>query len=162
MFRINRDVRFSNDKSPYKTHASAVLTRTGDKKSSGVLYIHIDPAGSFMAAGLFRPEPPVLQALRERLLAQPAGWRKVVTGLASHGLGLANEDTLIRPPKGVDGVPPALAEAIKLKSWIVRHELAPAIVAGAELVAAIASFAQQAHPLLKFAWAALDERQVAG
>ena len=52
IFRIHRDVRFSKDKKPYKTNAGATLTRDGEKRSPGVLYIHVDPEGSFAASGI--------------------------------------------------------------------------------------------------------------
>ncbi len=57
MFRINRDVRFAKDKSPYKTHAGAVMTRSGGKMENGLVYIHIDPEGCFVAGGFHIPEP---------------------------------------------------------------------------------------------------------
>ncbi len=71
IFRLNRDVRFSKDKSPYKTHAGAVMTRSGSKKDNGLLYIHIDPTGCFAAAGFYQPEARGLAALRKAMLAQP-------------------------------------------------------------------------------------------
>ena len=55
LFRINRDVRFSKDKHPYNTHASAVLTRTGTKQGNGLLYVHVSPEESFAAAGFYQP-----------------------------------------------------------------------------------------------------------
>ena len=70
VFRLNRDIRFSADKRPYKTHTSAVLTRDGSKMSQGLLYVHIDPAGSFAAAGAWQPQPAHLQAIRQRIVAK--------------------------------------------------------------------------------------------
>src|SRR3954468_22008212 len=55
VFRIYRDVRFAKDKSPYKTHAGAVMTRSGGKMEPGILYIHVDPDGCFAAAGFHMP-----------------------------------------------------------------------------------------------------------
>ena len=55
LFRINRDVRFSTDKRPYNVHASAALTRDGDRQAAGVLYMQFQPSASFVAAGFFRP-----------------------------------------------------------------------------------------------------------
>ncbi len=65
IFRLNRDIRFSKDKSPYKTHAGAVMTRSGSKKDNGLLYIHIDPTGCFTAAGFYMPEAPALAEASE-------------------------------------------------------------------------------------------------
>ena len=64
LFRINRDVRFAKDKSPYKTNAGAVLTRTGAKNDPGLFYIHIAADGCFCAAGFYQPEPEELARLR--------------------------------------------------------------------------------------------------
>ena len=61
MFRIHRDVRFSNDKSPYKTQAGAVLSRDGTKDFQGLLYIHISPEGSFTASGFYHPDAGQLE-----------------------------------------------------------------------------------------------------
>ena len=156
VFRINRDVRFSNNKSPYKTHASAVLTRTGDKKAAGLLYIHLDPQGCFAAAGFFRPEPPVLHVMRGRLVARPADWTKAVAALASQGFDLQREDALVRPPKGFDAVPAGVLDAIKLKSWIVKRDLAASAIGEPGLVSVLADFAELALPLLQFGWSAID------
>ena len=60
IFRIYRDVRFSPDKRLYKTHAGAVLTRSGRKHDPGVLYLHVAPAESMVAAGFWHPEPALL------------------------------------------------------------------------------------------------------
>ncbi|MEJ0098002.1 MAG: DUF2461 domain-containing protein [Bauldia sp.] len=64
IFRIHRDVRFAKDKSPYKTHCGAVMTRSGSKGDNGLLYLHIDPEGegSFVAAGFHMPEPAISPA----------------------------------------------------------------------------------------------------
>src|SRR5256885_15211887 len=64
IFRIYRDVRFSPDKRLYKTHAGAVLTRSGGKRDPGLLYLHLEPGGSMVAAGFCHPQPPLLARLR--------------------------------------------------------------------------------------------------
>ena len=74
LFRINRDVRFSADKRPYNDHASAALTRDGDRQSAGVLYMQFQPSASFLAAGFFRPDPTILARLRQGLAADPKRW----------------------------------------------------------------------------------------
>jgi uncharacterized protein (TIGR02453 family) len=156
MFRLNRDVRFSADKSPYKTHAGAAMTRGGDKMAPGLLYIHIDPEGSFTAAGFFRPDPDVLKPLRDGLISNAAMWGRVKKTLSSHGLELVREDVLRNAPRGFGDVPAALEEDIRLKSWIVRRDLPLARLHSAKLAAEIAEFGREAAPLLKFGWAVLD------
>jgi uncharacterized protein (TIGR02453 family) len=156
LFRINRDVRFSANKHPYKTHAGAVLTADGRKGAPGLLYIHFDPARSFTAAGFFRVEPPVLQKLRKGLVADAAGWAKIERTLAKSKLALAVDEPLVRLPKGFETAPATVVETLKLKSWIVRRELPKSRLGEATLVDDIVTFALEARPLLDFGWAALQ------
>ena len=156
VFRINRDVRFSRNKDPYKTHAGAILTRDGSKTALGFLYLHIMPAGSFAAAGFYQPEPDALRDLRAWVLAKPAGWHAMEAALAARRLALARDDALTRPPKGFDAAPPDVAEALKLKSWVVRRELGRDVLMAPALVDRLTSLALDAEPLLRFGWSALD------
>src|SRR4029077_10705889 len=71
IFRIYRDVRFSPDKRLYKTHAGAVLTRSGNKRDPGLLYLHLAPGESMVAAGFWHPEPLLLTRLRRAILGDP-------------------------------------------------------------------------------------------
>jgi uncharacterized protein (TIGR02453 family) len=57
IMRINRDVRFAKDKSPYKTNIAATLTRTGERHAPGMLYLHVSPEGSFAGCGFYEIEP---------------------------------------------------------------------------------------------------------
>jgi uncharacterized protein (TIGR02453 family) len=157
LFRINRDVRFSSDKSPYKTHSGAVLSRNGSRKEQGVLYVHIDPPGCLMAAGFYRPEPDQLAKLREHLRDAPEKFRKMLDKLAANGLALDADDTLKRLPRGFEDVTdPDLASAVKLKGYTVMVPLETKEVMGSGLVDKLAGFAQQVMPLLEFGWEALD------
>ncbi len=157
VFRIHRDVRFSNDKSPYKTHAGVVLSRDGVKMSPGALYFHLDPEGSFVAAGFYVPEPPLLAKLRNAQVRRTDEFLAVVAALECHGLTLSREDALKRTPRGFEAFAEGpLAEHLKLKSLIVSRPLAVKDVRGPALVAKLADFAAQSLPLLNFGWAALD------
>lgn len=157
LFRINRDVRFAKEKKPYKTHAGAVLSRDGKKTTPGFIYIHFDPRRSFLAAGFFRVEPPVLQKLRQGLMRDPAGWTKVERALVKDGLKLASDEPLVRLPKGFEAAPAPIAETLKLKSWIVRRELTAARLGTPALVDDVVTFAVDALPLLYFGWRALGD-----
>ena len=157
LFRINRDVRFSNDKSPYKTHAGAVWSRDGVKMSPGVLYFHFDPEGSFVAAGFYAPEPPRLAKLRNAQVRRTDEFLAVVDALAGAKLPLSREDALKRTPRGFEEFADGpLAEHLKLKSLIVSRPLSVKDVRSPSLVGTLADFAATALPLLSFGWAALD------
>jgi uncharacterized protein (TIGR02453 family) len=157
IFRINRDVRFSRDKSPYKTHIGAVLTREGGKDDPGLLYVHIAPRGCFMATGFYRPEPDQLALIRARIASKPKLFRAMVAALKARGLVIdADEDALKRPPRGFTAVAdPDLAAAICHRSLIIRAPLSFEDIAGPQLVGILANFAAASMPLLGFGWEAL-------
>lgn len=158
LFRIHRDVRFSADKTPYKTHAGSVLTRDGGKSpDGGIVYVHLAPYGSFVASGFYHPDPPRLGALREAIFTEPARFAEIEAGLADHGLTLDTEDRLTRLPRGYEeaaGTP--VAETLRLKSFVVRRALRADELASPDLPARIVDFAAQALPLLRFGWQALS------
>src|SRR5215472_5929718 len=90
IFRIYRDVRFSSDKRLYKTHAGAVLTRSGSKRDPGVLYLHVAPGESMVAAGFWHPEPALLTRLRRAILDDPEEFLTMAEGLAAAGSALCS------------------------------------------------------------------------
>src|SRR6516165_7569554 len=115
---IFRDVRFSPDKRLYKTHAGAVLTRSGGRRDPGVLYIHVAPAESMVAAGFWHPEPALLARLRRAVLSEPDDFLAIAAGLAEAGSPLTSDDKLSRPPRGFEaakGTP--VAEYVGRKSF---------------------------------------------
>ena len=151
VFRIQRDVRFSRDKTPYKTHASAILSRNGSKKDRGILYLHLDAAAPFLAAGFHTPEPDVLGELRDQIAMRPDRFRALRGALAQDGLTFDASDTLQRLPRGYDYVSePDLQAAVKLKSLIVRRALAPQIMQTRELLDATLEFGRSIDKLI--AW----------
>src|SRR6266852_9638936 len=94
IFRIYRDVRFSPDKRLYKTHAGAVLTRSGNKRDPGLLYLHLAPGESMVAAGFWHPEPPLLARLRRAIVADPEEFLTITGDLAAAGTPVASDDRL--------------------------------------------------------------------
>jgi uncharacterized protein (TIGR02453 family) len=160
VFRIHRDVRFTKEKHPYKTHCGAALSRDGGKNSTGILYIHVAPEGSFVAAGFYRPEPAQLAALRGAIVATPKRWHALERQLDAAALTLSHEDAMTRLPRGFDrhaGTP--LAETLRLRSFILRRPLTAASLRRTALVGTIADFAAAAEPLLRFGWSAIDRAE---
>jgi uncharacterized protein (TIGR02453 family) len=128
LFRINRDIRFSNDKSPYKTHFSAAITASGLKKPSQgggpAYYFHIDASGTLLiAGGEYMPPNDRLKAIRQHIAADPASFSKVLKNrkLKERYGDLQDEGKLVRPPKGFDPEH-SLIEYLKHKSYIVWTE----------------------------------------
>jgi uncharacterized protein (TIGR02453 family) len=157
MFRIHRDVRFSRDKAPYKTHAGAVLSRDGTKSSPGLLYVHFDPRGSFTAAGFWQPDPAQLGGLRDAMLHEAKRFETIVATLQKQGLDLSREEALARLPRGFEhaaGSP--VGDYLRLRHLIVERHLPARTLASSAAVEAIADFATAALPVLRFGWEALD------
>jgi uncharacterized protein (TIGR02453 family) len=156
IFRLNRDVRFSKDKSPYKTHAGAVMTRSGTKNDPGVLYVHISPEGCFVAAGFHMPEPQQLNSIRHAIKDKPAKFKSVTSALGKAGLPFSANDRLTRVPRGFEELKDGpLGDAVRLKSFIVEEPLADGLITTPKLAASVETFAGRALPLLKFGWEAL-------
>ena len=157
IFRIHRDVRFSHDKTPYKTHAGAVLSRDGGKAASGILYVHVAAEGCFTAAGFWQPEREQLGAIREAIYTEPDRFAGVQSALAEAGLALDDSDSLTLMPRGFEDAAEApTAAAIRLKSFIVRRPIDAGRLADPALAADIVDFAASALPLLRFGWSAIS------
>ncbi len=157
IFRISRDVRFSPDKRLYKTHAGAVLTRSGRKRDPGLLYLHIAPAESMVAAGFWHPEPDLLRRLRQTILDDPEPFLAVVDGLAAAGSPLSSDERLARPPRGLEAANGTrVAEHVGWKSFTAHAALSDAEMQSPALVDRIVAFARTALPLLGWGWAVAD------
>jgi uncharacterized protein (TIGR02453 family) len=157
IFRIYRDVRFSPDKRLYKTHAGAVLTRSGRKRDPGLLYLHVAPAESMVAAGFWHPEPGLLARLRRAILDDPEAFLAVADGLAAAGSPVSSDERLSRPPRGFEAVKGTkVAEYVGWKSFTAHASLSDAEMQSSALVDRILDFARTALPLLEWGWAVVD------
>lgn len=157
LFRLHRDVRFSKDKSPYKTHIAAVLTRDGEKSSQGFLYVHCGHDERFGALGFYQLEPPQLAAFRDRIVGRPGDWAKVESALSSSGLALSREGAASRLPSGYDAAALGeLADVLKLRSFLIRKPFTEGDLGEPALVTSLVDFAVAGMPLLAFGWSALE------
>jgi uncharacterized protein (TIGR02453 family) len=154
MFRINRDIRFSNDKRPYKTRFSAGITPLDLRRPSAgggpTYYFHIEGNGTMLiGAGEYLPPAPRLKAIREQIVNDATGFAKLIKNKqlrATFG-DLQTEDKLQRPPKGFDPDHPHI-EYLKLKSFFVWIEVKLKLNAPDQLVPQLASTFKDALPLV--------------
>jgi len=150
LFRIHRDVRFSKDKSPFKTHAGLHFRHEakGDVHAPG-FYLHLEPGKSFVGLGIWHPEPPTLKRLRSALAADPAGWRRATGGAAfKRSFALAG-DSLKTPPRGFDPEHP-LIEDIKRKDFIAIAEVGDAAVVAPAFPARFAKICADGAPFVRW------------
>ena len=154
LFRINRDMRFSADKSPYKTTFSAAITASGMKKPSQgggpMYYFHIDAEGTLlMAAGEYMPPTDRVRAIRREIVADAKNFGKVVKNkkmLETYG-ELEQDSKLSRPPKGYDADSPHV-EFLKLKDFLVVKRVSIRKKIPADLGKDIAAEFKHALPLV--------------
>jgi uncharacterized protein (TIGR02453 family) len=158
IFRIYRDVRFSPDKRLYKTHAGAVLTRSGGKRDPGLLYLHVAPGESMVAAGFWHPEPLHLSRLRRAIQDDPDGFLAIAEPLAAAGHPIASDTRLSRPPRGFEAAKGgAVADYLCWKSFTAHALLGDDEMQSPALVGRIVGFARLALPFLEWGWTAIDD-----
>jgi uncharacterized protein (TIGR02453 family) len=158
IFRIYRDVRFSPDKRLYKTHAGAVLTRSGGKRDPGLLYLHVAPSESMVAAGFWHPAPDLLTRLRRAIFDDPDGFVALADGLAAAGAPISSDERLSRPPRGFEAARGTqVAEYVCWKSFTSHAMLSDNEMQSPSLVDRIVDFAGTAQPLLEWGWAVVDD-----
>ena len=118
MFRIYRDVRFSKDKSPYKTHAAAQFRhREGKDAHTPCYYLHLEPGSVFVGAGLWHPPGPALGKIRQAIVDAPDAWTAITRDASFKRKYSLEGDSLKRPPRGFDPDHP-LVEDLKRKDFI--------------------------------------------
>lgn len=124
-FRINRDIRFSKDKSPYKTHMGIWMPSVTRKGESSGYYLHIENEKSFLGGGMYCPLPEQLQKIRKEINFFYEDLETLINQKSFHDVyGTLNRDektTLKNPPKGYDKEHPAI-EFLKLKSFTATQQ----------------------------------------
>src|SRR5256885_6694102 len=141
MFRINRDIRFSKDKSPYKTHAACWFHHRNAARSVGSeadagsagYYFHLEPGGrSMLGAGLWMPPRPQLNKLRDAIAKDAKGFERMVRSIPARFGGLDDESALKRMPRGYAEDHPA-AKWLKYQSFTTGRTLTDTQVTSAPL-----------------------------
>jgi uncharacterized protein (TIGR02453 family) len=151
IFRIYRDVRFSLDKSPYKTHFGAVMRPAGMDKSSGY-YLHIDPAECFLTCGRYMLLPDQIKKVRKGIYNDFETFRSIIEEKKFKkeiGDLYRDEDTLQRVPNEFDSNHPA-AEYLKLKHFYVLKPVPEEQVLSPDFVNYAASVYRQMQPFGEF------------
>lgn len=157
IFRIYRDVRFSKDKTPYKTHLGAHITRGGVKASGTGYYIHIEPGNSFLAGGWWMPESSELNAIRQEIDYNQQEFEKLLKDKAfvKYFNKLDEEHKLKTVPKGYDKEHPAI-ELLKLKSFTVTNEVKDDVVTGKDFLKHTINVFKAMQPLNNFLVRSVD------
>ncbi len=156
VFRIYRDVRFSQDKSPYKTNLGAFIAPGGKKAMLPGYYFHVQPKMFFSAAGKHMPDSAELLKIRSYIAKNTKDFFKIVQAKKFHERfgGFHDGDKLTKPPKGFDADHPAI-EYLKLKSFTVGEEFTEKDVLSKDYPNMLAESFRAAFPLVEFLRSAL-------
>ncbi|MEM6730142.1 MAG: DUF2461 domain-containing protein, partial [Myxococcota bacterium] len=150
MFRIYRDVRFSKDKRPYKTHASLQFRHiVGKDVHAPGLYVHFEPGSCFAGGGLWRPESKVLKAIRSSIHSDPKGWKRAIGGKAFKEHFALGGESLKRAPKGYDPEDPQI-EDLKRKDFIATWSFKQSDTTKPEFMGTLIKRFKAMTPLMKF------------
>ncbi len=156
-FRINRDVRFSKNKSPYKNNIAGYFNRNGKKGNGAGYYLHIEPGKSFAAGGIWMPEPKDLIKIRQEIDYSFDDWKKIISNQSfkkTFAEGIKGE-ALVRPPKGYEEDNPAI-QYLKQKSFIVSKPFTDTEVQSKTFVKEVANTFKAMKPMLDFFNAAVE------
>ncbi len=128
IFRINRDIRFSKDKTPYNVHRSVSWSRSGAQRRGGY-YLRLEPGNNFMAGGFFAPEPADLLRIRKEFEMDATEIREILAKPDFNtAFGGFNQSNAVKTaPKGFSKEDPNI-DLIRLKSYFVQHEFTDAEV----------------------------------
>lgn len=160
VFRIHRDTRFSKNKAPYKTHVAAVLSRDGDKRAPGALYIHVEPGANRVGGGFWRADREFLRAWRNRMAADPQPFLDAVAAAESAGLVMETAGSeLTRMPRGFeDHRDNAAADYFRWRGGFaaVRPDISDEAVASPSFAELVIETAEAVRPLLEYGWDVAD------
>lgn len=154
MFRINRDIRFAKDKSPYKTNFGASINKGGKKAwNSAGYYFHLEPGQCFTGGGLYQPPPEDLKKVRQEIDYNFAAFKKIIASKkfkSVYGdLDRSAEYMLSRVPKGYEPENDA-AEYLKLKSFIAMINVKDADLTSKDLVKKTVAAFEALQPVIEF------------
>ena len=152
-FRINRDIRFSKDKSPYKSNMGASMNRGGKKSMYGGYYFHCEPGKSFVGGGLWMPMPPEMKKVRQEIDYCYDEFRQLVTSKKFKSVYkevyTGDDVKLSKVPQGFEKNNPA-AEYLKLKSWLAMKELSDEELVSKDLLKKTLVAFEALQPVIKF------------
>ena len=150
LFRINRDIRFSKDKSPYKTAAGIQFRHeSGKDVHAPGFYLHLEPDSVFGGLGIWHPDTPTLNKIRDAIVENPDRWQQIVTDESFGARFELSGDSLKRAPKGYDLDHP-LIEDIKRKDFIAGTPFTEATVCAPDFIDRFTEVCRIGAPFVEF------------
>lgn len=150
LFRIQRDTRFSKDKTPYKTNTGIQFRHAMGKDAHAPgYYMHLEPSGSFIGMGLWRPEPKVANTIRAAIDDDPTRWKRATRSKKFTDLFSLEGDTLVRPPRGFDEDHP-LIEDLRRKDFIASTKVSQKQLTAPSFIDEYESMLKVGTPFMRF------------
>ncbi len=156
LFRMHRDTRFANDKTPYKTWAGAKLYHERARQTEAPsFYLHVQPGASFVGGGLWRPQPESTKRIRDFLADNPAAWKKATRSKAFTTHFAFGGESLKRPPRGFEATH-ELIEDLKRKDFTAWENLDDEVITSSELKPIIVDRLRRLAPMIDYLCASLE------
>ncbi|HEY2344935.1 MAG TPA: DUF2461 domain-containing protein [Xanthomonadaceae bacterium] len=169
LFRIHRDTRFANDKTPYKTWSGArfyherikvaaseaTLQRHGPAVEAPSFYLHVAPGDCFLGGGLWHPEPTTQRRIRDFIVENPESWKKAAHSPSFRKKYALHDESLARAPRGYPADHELIAD-LKRKNYVAMATLDDATMTGPRLLKAVSDGLRGCAPLIDYLCAALD------
>lgn len=150
VFRIFRDVRFSNDKRPYKTNFGVFIAKGGRKSMYAGYYFHIDPTGSFAGGGVYMPQAEPLKAIRNYMAENGAEFLEIINNKNFKKIyPVMYDDKLKTVPKGFPKEHEYI-ELLKYKSFVFSSEITNSEISSDDLIYKIVDSFRELHPVNRF------------
>ena len=149
LFRIHRDIRFSKDKTPYKTHVGIHFRHKSAKDAYAPgFYLHLEPKAPFAAAGIWHPDTKTQRTIREAMAKDPRAWKRATGGRFAETFRLTG-DSLKRPPPGFPADHP-LIEDLKRKDFVGETGLSERKVTSPGFLDEYAGLCSDIAPFLRY------------
>lgn len=159
IFRIYRDLRFSRDKSPYKTHYGAFMAAGGKNSDRAGYYLHLEPGNSFITGGIWMPESPNLKILRRSIMENLDEFEEIIHNQSFKDyFGSLEGRRLLMAPKGFPADFSGI-DYLKYKDFTATHKLNSEETERSDFCEYIAGIFQHLYPLNRFLNYALDEHK---
>ncbi len=144
--RIHRDIRFSKDKSPYKTHIAIHFWHrsASDEMHTPGFYLHLGPGDNMAASGIWQPDPKSLNKIRRAIVARPRSWQAVLRGRPNF-----EGEALKRPPSGYDPNHPFIGD-LKRKDFVATTSFTDAQVTDPRFMDGFLAACRFLNPLNRF------------
>ncbi len=150
LFRIYRDVRFSKEKSPYKTAAGIQFRHeSGKDVHAPGFYLHLEPGNVFAGMGIWHPDTKTLNKIRDAIVADPSRWQQVISDETFRAVHTLEGESLKRAPKGYAPDHP-LIEDLKRKDFVTIAALDEETVCRPDFIDRFTEICRAAAPFMEF------------